>query len=132
MGFIEEDNKNNSKKLEEFKKEILGKAKEFTSTYSKIPVNNEAKIKNATEKYLNTYLNAAYVRVELSINTINQEKQNTPKSSIPSDSQKRIDSNKDSSVTPPAQSNPNDNINNTEQIKKWINKKQKRKDIVNY
>ncbi|MCU9932619.1 hypothetical protein NWQ33_01455 [Mycoplasmopsis cynos] len=113
VGFIEEDNKNNSKKLEEFKKEILDKAKEFTSTYSKIPVNNEAKIKNATEKYLNTYLNAAYVRVELSINTINQEKQNTPKSSIPSDSQKRIDSNKDSSVTPPAQSKPNDNINNT-------------------
>ncbi|WP_322962599.1 hypothetical protein RRG39_00430 [Mycoplasmopsis cynos] len=109
VGFIEEDNKNNSKKLEEFKKEILDKAKEFTSTYSKIPVNNEAKIKNATEKYLNTYLNAAYVRVELSINTINQEKQNTPKSSIPSDSQKRIDSNKDSSVTPPAQSKPNDN-----------------------
>ncbi|WP_322959325.1 hypothetical protein RRG53_01035 [Mycoplasmopsis cynos] len=125
VGFIEEDNKNNSKKLEEFKKEILGKAKEFTSTYSKIPVNNEAKIKNATEKYLNTYLNAAYVRVELSINTINQEKQNTPKSSIPSDSQKRIDSNKDSSVTPPAQSNPNDNINNTGSNQKMDKQKTK-------
>ncbi|WAM07324.1 hypothetical protein [Mycoplasmopsis cynos] len=55
----------NSQNLNKFKKEIFDKARDFSNKYSKVKVEDD-KIKNATEKYLNTYLNVAYVRVELS------------------------------------------------------------------
>ncbi|UWV82237.1 hypothetical protein ONA24_04555 [Mycoplasmopsis cynos] len=66
VAIIKDDLKTmNSQNLDKFKKEIFDKARDFSNKYSKVKVEDD-KIKNATEKYLNTYLNAAYVRVELS------------------------------------------------------------------